>query len=47
MVNKDFLKDVLGGKKSLLSISEIRCVCVPKFDELSVKGIYPLFKGDE
>lgn len=46
MVNKDFLKQVLGDEKKLLPIAECRFINVPKYDELSVKGIYPLFQED-
>ena len=47
MVNKDFLKLVLADEKKLLPIAECRFINVPKFDELSVKNIYPLFAEDE
>ena len=47
MVNKDFLKQVLADEKQLLPIVECRFINVPKFDELSVKNIYPLFAEDE
>jgi hypothetical protein len=46
MINKDFLKLVLSEKKKLLRLSELRCVVVPKFDELSVKNIFPLIMKD-
>ena len=47
MVNKDFLKQVLADEKKLLPIATCRFINVPKFDELSVKNIYPLFADDE
>ena len=47
MVNKDFLKQILADEKQLLPIAECRSINVPKFDELSVKNIYPLFAEDE
>ena len=47
MVNKDFLKQVLGDEKRLLPIADCKFINVPKFDELSVKNIYPLFAEDE
>jgi len=46
MINKDFLKDVLHDKKRLLKLCDLRCVVVPKFDELSVKKLFPLIMGD-
>ena len=46
MINKDFLKQVFANEKSLLKMSELRAVHVPKFDELSVKYIYPRIKED-
>ena len=32
MINKDFLKQVFANEKSLLKMSELRAVNVPKFD---------------
>ena len=46
MVNKDFLKAVLNDEKRLLPMNECKFINVPKFDELSTKNIYPLFKQD-
>ena len=46
MFNKDFLKLVLAKKKMLLKMSELKSVNVPKFDELSVKNIFPLIRQD-
>jgi hypothetical protein len=37
MVNKDFLKQILREEKKLLKMSEVKMVCMPKYDELSVK----------
>ena len=34
--NKDFLKEVLMGKKLLLKMNEVKPVNVPKYDELSL-----------
>ena len=45
-VNRDFVRAVLRGEKKLLKISEKRSVNVPKYDELSVKNIFPKFKRD-
>ena len=46
MLNKYFLKAVLADQKRLLKLSELRTVNVPKFDELSVKNIFPLIRQD-
>jgi hypothetical protein len=40
-INKDFLKEVLSGKKKLLSMGDVRMANVPQYDELSVKNLYP------
>ena len=45
-VNRDFVRAVLQGDKKLLKNSEKRSVNVPKYDELSVKNIFPKFKRD-
>ena len=45
-VNKDFLKDVLAGKKQLFKKIQVHEIKVPKYDELSVKALYPTFTGD-
>ena len=45
-VNRDFVRAVLLGEKKLLKISEKRSVNVPKYDELSVKNIFPKVKRD-
>ena len=46
MVNKDFLKEVLVGKKMLLKKAEVAPIEVPQYDELSVKKLWPEFKKD-
>ena len=46
-INKDFLRDVLTGKKNLMKKAEVREVAVPKYDELSVVKLYPTFKDDK
>ena len=46
VINKDFLKDVLVGKKQLLRKHEVNYVHVPHYDELSVRNIYPMFRKD-
>ena len=40
MVTKDYLKDVLQGKKKLLKMSEVRFINLPLFDEIAVKHLY-------
>ena len=47
MCNKDFLRQVLAGNKKLLKLSEVKYVNIPRFDELSVKNIYPRYKDDD
>ena len=42
MVNKDFLKEILAEKKKLMKVSDVKFIHVPKFDELSVKNVYPM-----
>ena len=39
-VTKDFLKDVLQEKKSLLLMDDMKPVNVPAFDEIGVKYLY-------
>ena len=46
MINKDFMKAVLAGQKDLLKKDQVKEITVPKYDELSVKSIYPMFKKD-
>ena len=46
MVNKDFIKDVLAGKKQLMKKGEVMHVQIPHYEELSVRRIYPMFKKD-
>lgn len=40
MVTKDFLKDVLQGKKKLLKMKEVDFINAPLFDEIGVKNLY-------
>ena len=47
MLNKDYLRLLLKDKKKLMPIHKIKSVNVPKFDELSVKNIFPLMKKDD
>ena len=46
MFNKDFVRSLLSDQKKLLYMCQIRPVNVPKYDELSVKNIYPHLKAD-
>ena len=46
MVNKDFLKLIFAEKKQLMPLSELRTVSVPKYDELSIKEVYPHIEKD-
>lgn len=46
-VNKDYLKELFLEQKSLLKLSDVRSIKVPKFDELSVKNLFDRFKEDE
>ena len=45
-VNKDFLKDVLVGKKQLLKKQEVNYIAVPHYEEISVKALWPDLKKD-
>ena len=40
MLTKDMLRDIFSGKKSMLRLSEVNFIAVPKYDELSVKNLY-------
>ena len=46
MLNKDFLRQVLGEQKKLLELSDVRWIEAPKYDELSVKSLFPGFEKD-
>ena len=45
-INRDFLRAVLKGDKSLMPMTKVRHINMPKFDELSVRNIFPRFKDD-
>ena len=48
MVTKDYMKAILAGTKDLLGKHEVKSVTVKKFDEISVKDMYPkLLERDE
>ena len=44
MMNKDFLRDVLSEKKKLLKLKDVKFIFVPKYEELSVKNLFPHLK---
>ena len=41
VINKDYLKEILAGKKQLLRKTEVNTIAVPHYDELSVKVLWP------
>ena len=46
MLNRDFLKAIIEGKKRLLKATAVKRVSVPHFEELSVKNIFPRVKDE-
>lgn len=42
----DFLKAVFTEEKSLMTLSQVKQVHVPMYDELSVKELWPMLKAD-
>ena len=46
-INKDFLRQILAGEKHLLKKREVNFVTAPKYDEISVKQLFPTFAGDK
>ena len=40
MFTKDYAKDIFADKKELIKKKNVMYIDVPKFDELSVKGLY-------
>ena len=47
MMNKDFLKEILQDSKKLMPHKDLRQINVPKYDELSIKNIFPMIEKDE
>ena len=47
MMNKDFIKAVLNGSKSLMKLTDVRWCEPPHFDEVSVKNLFPKFEQDD
>ena len=45
-MTKDFLKDVLAGRKDLHHKSVVKEIKVPKYDELSVTNLWTQFSKD-
>ena len=45
-INRDFLRQVLKGKKSLMPIAACKFVNIPHYDELGVRHIWENFKDD-
>ena len=46
-MTKDFLKEVFINKKRLLKLEEVKRICVPLYDELSVVKLWPMMRKDE
>ena len=44
--NKDFLREVLAGRKKLLKMAEVKWCNPPRYDEISVSNLYPKFAND-
>ena len=42
-MNKDWCKKIFSGEKKLFKIADVKQVAVPKYDELSIKNLYPKF----
>ena len=40
MITKDFMKEVLQGKKKLLKMHQVKFINAPLFDEIAVKHLY-------
>ena len=47
MINKDFLKQVFRDEKKLLALKDVRYINMPRYDELSVRKFWPIFREDE
>lgn len=46
MINRDFLRGVLRGDKTLLALQDVTKLSVPKYDELAVKNLEAHMKTD-
>ena len=40
MLNKDFIRDVFAGNRSLMKLKDVKLISVKKYDEISVKALY-------
>ena len=40
LVTKDFMKDVLSGKRRLMKVNDVRFINAPLFTEIAVKNLY-------
>jgi hypothetical protein len=47
MVNHDFFRDVMAEKKRLLPVACVRSVNVPKYEDISVKVLFPRMAKDK
>ena len=45
-LNRTFLKSVLKGEKLLIPLNMVKFICVPRYDELGVRSLFRLIKGD-
>ena len=43
MFTKEFQKALFAGEKKLMKLSDVKLISAPKYDELSVKALYPIF----
>ena len=46
MLNKDHLRRIFAEEKSLLKLSDVKWINVPRYDELSVENLEKQFKDD-
>ena len=47
MINRDFVKAILAGRKRLLPLKDVKRVTVPKYEELSVEKMFPIVNRDQ
>ena len=43
MFTRDFQKKLFAGEKKLMKLKELKLISVPKYDEISVKALYPIY----
>ena len=41
MFTKDFQKKLFAGEKKLMKLKDLKLISAPKYDEISVKNLYP------